>query len=81
MGWNYRVIKHTSESGQVWMAVHECYYDKECNVTSWTEDPSCPSGESLEEMRWDLEKMAQALDYPVIEVEHKLGQNGICGND
>lgn len=80
MGWNYRMLRHTHGPGEEWLAIHEVYYDEKGNVVTWTEDPSQPIGDTVDDLRWDLEKMLQALDHPVIEVEHKLGQNG-CGND
>lgn len=81
MGWNYRVMRHSGAQGQVWLAIHECYYDDQGEVISWTEDPVMLSGESVEEMRNDLIRMEQALDYPVIEVKHEPGKDRGCGND
>ena len=81
MGWNYRLVRHTAEQGQVWFEIHECYYNKDGTISAWTEDPCHPSGETVEELRSDLERMMQALDYPVIEVKHEPVKDRGCGND
>lgn len=81
MKWNYRLMRHTDAFGREHLALHEAYYNDAGEVTAWTEEPSHPFGESLDEIRGDLDKMIRALDYPVIEVQHTSGQDAGCGND
>lgn len=62
--WNHRVVKRTDRaSGETWYGIHECYYDP----VGWTEEPIAVVGESLDDLKWTLEKMMLALDSPVIE--------------
>lgn len=59
--------------------IHEVYYHLDENnkiETSWTVNPieaySCPEPEDkdkLEGMRWQLEKMLEALDKPILDYE------------
>jgi len=62
--WNYRVI----ESEEVFR-IHEVYYNKKGEITAFSEDPITPLGETLDELRGDLEYYMQALDRPVLKKE------------
>jgi hypothetical protein len=68
MGWNHRVIKEGDEADS-WYAIHEVYYDRDSKdlVQGWTENPVRVIGDSLEDLRWTLEKMLESLDKPVID--------------
>ena len=79
--WNYRVMRHTDAFGRVFLGIHESYYNDEGEVTAWTDDLSAPAGETIEELRGDLEKMIRALEYPVIDVPHEPVKDRGCGND
>lgn len=71
MGWNHRVIKKVEKDDtQVWYGIHEVYYDKDGNVDGYTMEPRRLLGENIDELRWTLEKMIEALEKPVlIEIE------------
>ncbi len=62
--WNYRVI----ESEEVFR-IHEVYYNSKGEITAFSEDPITPLGETLDELRGDLEYYLQALDRPVLKKE------------
>jgi hypothetical protein len=62
--WNYRVI----ESEDVFR-IHEVCYNSKGQITSFSEDPITPLGETMEELRGDLEYYMQALDRPVLKKE------------
>lgn len=55
MTWNYRLIKR----GELY-TIHEVYGD------NWTSKPCSPGGETVEEVRWSLQKMMKALESPVL---------------
>lgn len=65
MSWNYRVLASEHE-GEVFFEIHEVYYDKKHNPTSYTENPVSISGSNLEEVKWVLEKMNESLDKEVL---------------
>lgn len=68
MTWNYRVISRTDPSGSGELfGIHEVYYDSIGRVEGWTEEPCDPFGESLSELRADLEMMMAALEKPVLK--------------
>ncbi|MCG3212450.1 MAG: hypothetical protein FOGNACKC_06120 [Anaerolineae bacterium] len=66
--WNYRIVERDGI-----FAIYEVYYDAAGNVTSITAEPVAPMGESLDELRADLEKQCQALDKPVLRYEDIAG--------
>jgi hypothetical protein len=59
--WNYRVVENEGS-----FAIHEAYYDDAGNVTNITVDAVVPMGESLAELRADLERFLKALAAPVL---------------
>jgi hypothetical protein len=75
MSWTYRVCRETMPNGEEDLSIRECwvregackpYSDKD--LTSWTAEPISMVGESLEEIKWKLDKMAIALTKPVIDI-------------
>lgn len=47
--------------------LHEVYYDDDGNVKYWSTDPIAAYGETLEELKSDLEHQLKALEKPVLE--------------
>lgn len=75
--WNYRVIEFVTPSGiagqpdDVWRAVHEVFYDKEGNPTSYGENPAAvgwdmPDGDPLAL----LDRMREAITKPVLSEQN-----------
>lgn len=62
MIWNYRVIEHDR-----FFAIHEVYYNDKGDITAISEDPMEPSGQTLEELKGDLEYFLQALNKLVLK--------------
>ena len=42
-------------------------YDDEGNPTSWTREPTILVHDSIEDLRWELEKILQAADKPILD--------------
>ena len=64
MTWNYRVI----EDKEIFR-IHEVYYNNTGAITAISEDPITPEGETMEELKGDLEYYFQALKKPVLKKE------------
>lgn len=64
MGWNYRVIKAEDQ-----YSIHEVFYYEggDGAVKGYTQEPSFPRGETLDDLRDDLARYRRALDFPVLE--------------
>ena len=71
--WNYRVIKtRCPDIEEDNYQVFEVYYDDHDEIESWTAEPCTTAGESLAELRDDLQHQLEALENPVL-VEKKVG--------
>lgn len=66
--WNHRVVRRIV-NGEEWLAIHEVFYDKKGRPHSVTEDGIEPGGNNMEELRSDLERMAKALDHPILDYD------------
>ena len=69
MSWTYRVMRHVGGKGaKKWYfyTIHEVYDD--LGKISWTETEVSPCGESLEELRGDLEMMLAGTKKPVLDI-------------
>lgn len=70
MTWNYRVFRHhgigPGDTTIPYFKIHEAYYDEEDNFHGMTQ-AVYPQGETIEELRDDLDWMIKALDAPVLE--------------
>jgi len=51
------------------MSLFEVYYDDAGKPTNITRDPVAPGGDTLEEVRSDLEHMLDALKKPVLNYD------------
>lgn len=47
--------------------LHKVYYDDDGSVKYWSTDPIAAYGETLEELKNDLEHQLKALEKPVLE--------------
>ncbi len=66
MVWNYRVI--ANEEINPYYTIHEVYYYDGQPITL-TENRIAAFGESVEELRSDMQLMIKALDKPVLKRE------------
>ena len=62
MTWNYRVIENKEK-----FRIHEVYYNDAGEITVISEDPIVPEGETLEELKDDLEYYFAALKSLVLK--------------
>ena len=76
MSWNHRVVRRELPAAEAGAAdatheysIREAYYGLggDPQSVSWTANPIAPYGESLEGLRWVLEKMLEALDKPILD--------------
>jgi hypothetical protein len=64
--WNYRVIKHTFE-GDDYYRVHSVYYENADTPIGVSKDSVHPHGDSVDELRADIELMLLAFSLPVLD--------------
>lgn len=78
MSWNYRVgykkLKVDIDlSNDVYeedcFGIVETYYNDQGEIYATTEQFVEPYGETLEELKWSFEKMKEAFDKPVLDLD------------
>ncbi|MBU0959061.1 MAG: hypothetical protein KKB31_03900 [Nanoarchaeota archaeon] len=57
-------MKKTDSRGNAYYAIHEFFYDDD--KLSWTMDAVAPLGETLDELKEELDMMLKACDKPVM---------------
>ena len=65
MSWNHRIIQ-TEHKGEVYLNIHEVYYDKNGVPNGYTANPISVSGETLEDLEWVLNKIKECLSKPIL---------------
>ena len=66
--WYYQLMRHEEASQEVWYGVHEMF--PSLGEGAWTEEPVRVSGESLEDIKWQLETILKDLEkYGVLNYE------------
>jgi hypothetical protein len=67
--WNYRVVRHSPEQGEIYYGIHEAYYDDEDNVLFITESPVEVWGEDEDDLIKGYANMSKAFGKPVIDFD------------
>ena len=67
MTWRYCITRTTTPDGY-WYEVREVYYNAEGEVEGWTVDEVAPCGDSVNDVRSDLERMTEALHRPILDI-------------
>ena len=85
MSWNYRVIKRTfkklSQEELFFYYIHEAYYDKENRVNSISLNPLEPHGDTVEDLKKDLELMLEAFNKPILDFKTAIDPEAISFYD
>lgn len=68
--WNYRRA-FLNDGGERYFAIIEVYYTDGV-ITSWTDDPQMPYGDTEAELESDFEFMKEAFDQPILDVEELI---------
>lgn len=69
MTWNHRVVRHKTKSGEPYIAIHEVFYDSKNKAYTLTKDPVDVGGETIDDLRKQLEQMTKALDTPILDYD------------
>jgi hypothetical protein len=63
MRWNYRIM--TLDGGKTF-EIHEVYYTSDGKLSSYTENATSPTGDSITELMGDLTYMMEAFNKPIL---------------
>ena len=84
--WDYRVVRQTTEDGDEWLSVQEVYYDDETGEPMAHTTDLQIEGDTITEMRTQLERMLKTLEEPVLDESDITDTKNdwmceICGKD
>lgn len=77
--WNYRLVLHPAGKFEInpvlkrdrYLAIHETHYNNDGEIENITKNPISVMGDeggnSLSSIKWILDKMAEALQKPIID--------------
>ena len=68
MSWNYRIVKN----GKKGYYIKEVYYNEDNGKIEAFSEITEPYGETIDDLKKDLEKMVKAFEKPVIELENEI---------
>jgi len=63
--WNYRIIEFT-ENDEISYQIYEVYYDDNDKIKHYADEPLI-AAESVDGLKWMMNKMYEALNKPVLK--------------
>ena len=71
MSWNYRAVKTVTKiplgDTDISYGIHEVYYDDNGDIVNISESLAHPISDDLEGLKWNLERMMEACNKPIID--------------
>jgi len=64
-GWNHRILAHKYKD-EIFLEIHEVYYDSDGKPNGYTEKPISVGGENLKAITWVLNKMKECRKKPIL---------------
>lgn len=68
MSWNYRVIRRVV-SGEEFFGIHTGWYNDDKIIDGIGETPQCPGGNTVEELKEELQRFLDACEKPVLKYD------------
>ena len=68
--WNYRIIKRENPSREVTYGIYEVHYDMEGNLKGHAENPISVIGESIEDLKFDIENLRESLNKDILTYQN-----------
>lgn len=69
MTWNHRVIKRKYDTGEVFFAIHEVFYDDAGKPTQCTVMPSAILEDSIDDLAITIDRIRECLSKPVLDYD------------
>lgn len=71
--WNHRLMAEQTDE-EIYLSIHEVHYDKNEIPVGYTEKPISVSAETVDGVKWVLEKMIDCLQKPILWAGDKWPQ-------
>jgi hypothetical protein len=68
MSWNHRILAH-KDGDEMYFEIHEVYYDEDGKPISYTTDGANVGSESLDGIKWVLDKMKKCVNKPILSAD------------
>ena len=65
MSWNHRILAH-KDRDEMYLQIHEVYYDKDGKPEEYTANGVSVGAESLDGIKWVLDKMKECVNKPIL---------------
>ena len=65
MGWNHRILAHKHKD-EVYLQIHEVYYDENGKPYGYTENPISIGSETIKGITWQLNRMIECRKKPIL---------------
>lgn len=69
--WDYRILAH-KRNGEVYLLIHEVYYDKEGKPSGYTENPISVGSETVKGITRKLNKILECRTKPILWADKKF---------
>jgi len=72
--WNHRILAHEFPNGNIEFHIHEVYYDNHGIADGCTKNPITIGGDDINSIYWQLEKIKDCLEKPILYFGDKFPQ-------
>ena len=69
MTWNHRVIRRKYDTGEVYYAIHEVYYDESGKPNGVTALPVGVFEDSIDDLAITIDRLRECLSKPVLDYD------------
>jgi len=73
MSWNHRILAH-NEGDEIYLEIHEVYYDENGLPNGYTSNPTTIGGEDVKSINWTLNKVLECTKKPILYYGEKFPQ-------
>ena len=71
MNWNYRILAHL-EGDEVYLQVHEVYYNKIGTPIGYNETPKSIGGLDVNEINWEICDIQKSVKKPILWADNRF---------
>ncbi len=72
MSWNYRILAHKSNNDDMYLQIHEVYYNENNIPIAYTKNPISIGGTDIDEILWVIDKIRDAVNKPILLAGEKF---------
>lgn len=74
MSWNHRILAHEDHKKEIYLVIHDVYYNEKNIPDGYSENGVTIGGETLKDIKWTLSKMKECLKKPILYAGDRFPQ-------